>query len=59
MKRPPAPAPETAGPRNDFGPRPDFGPREALDIAAALQARQRARLARLTPAGRLRKWGGV
>ena len=59
MKRPPAPAPETAGPRNDFGPRPDFGPREVLAIAAALQARQRAQLARLTPAGRFRKWGGV
>ena len=53
MKRPPAPAPETAGPRNDFGPR------EVLAIAAALQARQRAQLARLSPAGRFRKWGGV
>ena len=53
MKRPQPPAPETAGPRNDFGPR------EVLAIAAALQAHQRARLARLSPAGRLRKWGGV
>lgn len=53
MKRPPAPTPETAGPRNDFGPR------EALAIAATLQARQRSRLARLSPVGRLRKWGGV
>ena len=53
MKRPQPPAPETAGPRNDFGPR------EALAIAAALQARQRAQLARLSPAGRFRKWGGV
>ena len=57
MKRPPAPAPETAGPRNDFGPRPDFGPREALAIACALQTRQRDRLSRLSAAGRLRKWG--
>ena len=41
------------------GPRHDFGPREVLAIAAALQARDRARLSRLTPAGRLRKWGTV
>ena len=59
MKRPQPPAPETAGPRNDFGPRPDFGPCEALAIAAALQARERARLTRLSPAGRLRKWGAA
>ena len=53
MKRPTAqPAPATAGPRNDFGPR------EFQAIAAALQARQRARLTRLSSAGRLRKWGG-
>jgi len=52
MKRPDTPpAPETAGPRNDFGPR------EVLTIAAALQAQHRAKLCRLSPAGRLRKWG--
>ena len=51
MKRPTPPAPDTNGPRNDFGPR------EVAAIAAALQARQRARLGRLSPAGRLRKWG--
>lgn len=53
MKRPPPPAVETPGPRNDFGPR------EVLAIADALQARQRARLSRLSSAGRLRKWGRV
>ena len=53
MKRPQPPVPETAGPRNDYGPR------EALAIAAALQARERARWTRLSPAGRLRKWGAA
>ena len=53
LKRPLPPAPETAGPRNDFGPR------EVAAIAAALQARERARLTRLSAAGRLRKWGSV
>ena len=53
MKRPLPPSPETAGPRNDFGPR------EVAAIAAALQARERARLTRLSAAGRLRKWGSV
>lgn len=33
--------------------------RDILDIAAALQARDRARLSRLSSAGRLRKWGTV
>ena len=41
------------------GPRNDYGPREVLAIAAALQARDRARLARLSAAGRLRKWGTI
>lgn len=51
MKRITPPAPETAGPRNDYGPR------EVIELAALLQARERARLSRLTSAGRLRKWG--
>lgn len=55
MKHAPKPNVETPGPR-----RPDPMPREVreiLDIAAALQARDRARLSRLSPAGRFRKWG--
>ena len=51
MKRALPPAPETAGPRNDYGPR------EVLELAALIEARQRARLSRLTSAGRLRRWG--
>jgi len=53
MKRPQPPALDTNGPRNDFGPR------EAAAIAAILQARERARLTRLSAAGRLRKWGNA
>lgn len=53
QKPPPPPHPSTTGPRNDFGPR------EVLEIAARLQARQRARLTRLSPMGRLRRWGGA
>ena len=54
MKRTqPPPSVESPGPRNDFGPR------EALAIAAALQARQRERLSRLSSAARFRKWGRV
>lgn len=52
MKHAPKPSVETPGPR-----RPDPTPREILDIAAALQARDRARLSHLSPAGRFRKWG--
>ena len=53
MKRPlPPNTTGSPGPR-----RPEPTRQEVLDIAAALQAHQRARLARLTPAGRLRKWG--
>ncbi len=57
-----APKPDTTGtpgPRNDFGPREIQDIQEVLAIAAALQARDRARLSRLTAAGRLRKWGTV
>ncbi len=53
LKHAPKPIVGTPGPRNDFGPR------EVLAIAAALQARDRARLTRLTAAGRLRKWGNL
>ena len=53
MKKPlPPNTTGSPGPR-----RPEPTRQEVLDIAAVLQGRQRARLARLTPAGRLRKWG--
>ncbi len=53
MKTPPTPnTTGTPGPR-----RPEPTRQEILDIAAILQSRQRARLVRLSPAGRLRKWG--
>jgi hypothetical protein len=55
MKRPPPP--NTTGCPGPRRPEPTL--QEVLDIASRLQARQRARLDRLSSAGRLRKWGGV
>ncbi len=53
MKTPPTPNTSgSPGPR-----RPEPTRQEILDIASALEARRRARLVRLSPAGRLRKWG--
>lgn len=48
---------DSPGPRRPAPPSRDFGPADVLAVADMLAARQRARLSRLTSAGRLRKWG--